>query len=139
MCKVLQLLKAFSLTWSSFAVFVIGLDRTVSLLLPLMGRYSPRKRSLVIIIPSIIVAFCACLPSSVFFELYDGPVCTVERFRQCVDFLMVERGAIDRGVLDNYYFFLMILQFVIPTVGNLICYTLLIWEVTKMVRSERRK
>ena len=33
----------------------------------------------------------------------------------------------------------MIAQFVIPAIGNLICYALLIWEVTKMVQSERGK
>ena len=60
-CKLCMLLKQFSMAWNSFAVFVIGLERTVSLLKP-MAHGSSKKRALLLIVPSMALALFGCLP-----------------------------------------------------------------------------
>lgn len=79
-CKLCMLLKQFSMAWNSFAVFVIGLERTVSLLKP-MAHGSSKKRALLLIVPSMALALFGCLPSAWIFQLYDGPICQLQRFR----------------------------------------------------------
>jgi hypothetical protein len=60
-CKLCMLLKQFSMAWNSFAVFVIGLERTVSLLKP-MAHGSSKKRAILLIVPSMALALFGCLP-----------------------------------------------------------------------------
>ena len=60
-CKLCMLLKQFSMAWNSFAVFVIGLERTVSLLKP-MANNASKKRAFLLILPSMVLALIGCLP-----------------------------------------------------------------------------
>jgi len=130
-CKMCQYLKQFSMSWNSFAVFVVGLERTISLLKP-MAVNSHSKRAVMLIVPSIVLAFIGCLPSAWIFKLYDGPVCQLARFRQCVDFT----SNVTVEFRNAYHLFFVAFQFIVPTIGTIICYGLLIREVTSMVRNE---
>ena len=69
------------------------------------------------------------------FQLFDGPVCQVPRFRQCVDFV----SGVSRDFVSAYNVFFVAFQFVLPTIGTVICYALLIREVTSMVKNEESK
>ena len=69
------------------------------------------------------------------FQLFDGPVCQVPRFRQCVDFV----SGVSRDFISAYNVFFVAFQFVLPTIGTVICYALLIREVTSMVKNEESK
>ena len=62
-------------------------------------------------------------------------MCQVPRFRQCVDFV----SGVSRDFISAYNVFFVAFQFVLPTIGTVICYALLIREVTSMVKNEESK
>ncbi|CAG5110018.1 Oidioi.mRNA.OKI2018_I69.chr2.g4470.t2.cds [Oikopleura dioica] len=135
-CKICQFFKQFSLTWSSTAVTCISLDRCLTLLFPLLaGSNRSTKRAALIIIPSLIANFLTCAPAFALYKLHDGKVCNIERYRQCVDFM----GNYTIEQRNRYYSALMTLQFIIPAVVNTICSGLLIYEVAKMIRTEKAR
>ena len=54
---------------------------------------------------------------------------------QCVDFV----SGVSVEFRNAYHVFFVAFQFVLPTVGTVVCYALLIREVTSMVKNEESK
>ena len=106
--------------------------RTNGLITASMAISSHAKRALMLILrqwfspcwassPVWALNFCwlkNATQSLLVFKLYDGPVCRVERFRQCVDFV----SELSPSFVNAYHVFFLILQFILPTLGTVVCY-----------------
>lgn len=82
--------------------------------------------------------FCTTLPffvtQAVLFSVEEADPCPDHSpFYQCVDYLVV-KSPFDRR---PYYFFTMFMSFILPMIVTVVSYSLVVYEITNMMRRDR--
>nr|CAB3250140.1 GnRHR3 gonadotropin-releasing hormone receptor 3 [Phallusia mammillata] len=134
LCRLCNMLKQFGMYISSLMVVVTALDRVFSILSPMSNVNQQRSRTRILLIGAWLIAFFSSIPPLFIFSISERQFCADEApFVQCVDFKVI-----DRQMRRVYLFFTMSVSFIIPFIFTVVSYSLILCEISNMLRRDRR-
>ncbi|XP_039264520.2 gonadotropin-releasing hormone receptor-like isoform X1 [Styela clava] len=136
LCRICQMSAQMGMYISSFMVVVTALDRCCSILLPMANSATKqRRRTKYLVGGAWILSILSAIPTAIIFGVKSVPYCPdMPPLSQCVDDVLVNRTS-----LRPYYFFTMAMSFLFPMTFSLLFYSLVICEISNMMRRDRER
>nr|XP_039264521.1 gonadotropin-releasing hormone receptor-like isoform X2 [Styela clava] len=136
LCRICQMSAQMGMYISSFMVVVTALDRCCSILLPMANSATKqRRRTKYLVGGAWILSILSAIPTAIIFGVKSVPYCPdMPPLSQCVDYVLVNRTS-----LRPYYFFTMAMSFLFPMTFSLLFYSLVICEISNMMRRDRER
>ncbi|XP_076809227.1 gonadotropin-releasing hormone receptor-like isoform X1 [Clavelina lepadiformis] len=134
LCKICQMGKQFGMYISSLMVMVIALDRVFSILMPMMSSTSQRRVTNILLVSAWLLSALCAMPPGFLFTVIKVPYCVGEPpFPQCVDNPRLLENGLEKLHMI-YYVFTMCMSFIVPFAFVVISYSLVLCEITNMVK-----
>lgn len=136
LCRICQMSAQMGMYISSFMVVVTALDRCCSILLPMAtSPTKQRRRTKYLVGGAWILSILSAIPTAVIFGVITVPYCPhMAPFSQCIDASIVPQAS-----LRPYYFFTMAMSFLFPMTFSVLFYSLVICEISNMMRRDRER